>query len=46
MSDLHPTSSDIRCEQSFSSNSTTSPVSPAEAYDPRTWRHRDKYDSD
>ena len=27
MSDLRPTSSNIRCEQSFSSNSTTSPVS-------------------
>ena len=27
MPDLHPISSNIRCEQSFSSNSTTSPVS-------------------
>ena len=27
MADFHPTSSCIRCEQSYSSNSTTSPVS-------------------
>ena len=30
MPDLHPTPSKIRCEQSFSSNSTTSPTSQTE----------------
>ena len=34
MSDLHPTSSDIRCEQSFSGNSTTSPISAPQPMSP------------
>ena len=33
MSDLHPTSSNIQWEQSFSNNSTTSPYFPAKLMD-------------
>ena len=34
MPDLHPTSSNIRCEQSFSGNSTTSPISAPQPMSP------------
>ena len=36
MSDLHPTSSNIQWEQSFSNNSTTSPYFPAYAKTAKT----------